>query len=202
MTYMYGVTASVADVKTFAEAGNSWVKDRLIEMGALEVGASQIVMGGAAAGTVGVSFSTETADAAMELNAAFYQDPELVKMMQDTGVQVSTRALAKMQVVVGNTDAEYVVSNLGSGMPLSEEQWKYNFDVFWSKAGGAATGMRGVQMISNGPSPITAMGSAWGNSIDEMLAATAEAWMDPGVQENMASTGGSIVGRVIASKLF
>ena len=49
MTYMYGVTASVADVKTFAEAGNSWVKDRLIEMGALEVGASQIVMGGAAA---------------------------------------------------------------------------------------------------------------------------------------------------------
>ena len=56
-------------------------------------------------------------------------------------------------------------------MPLSEEQWKCNFDVFWSKAGGAATGMAGVQMISNGPSPITAMGTH-GAIRDEMLAAT------------------------------
>ena len=201
MTYMYGVTASVADVKTFTEAGKGWMSNRLVEMGALGAGAFQIVMGGPGAGTVAVGIQTETADAAMELNVAIYQDPEIVKILQDTGVQVNTRSLGKIQVDIGNSDAEYIDMIAGTGMPPSEEEWQRNFDVFWSKMEGVSTGMRGIQMISNGASPTTAMGVAYGNSVDEMLAASAEAWMDPAIQESMAAGGGSM-SRVIGRILF
>ena len=66
---------------------------------------------------------------------------------------------------------------------------------------GVSTGMRGIQMISNGASPMTSMGVAYGNSVDEMLAASAEAWMDPAIQESMAASGGSM-SRVIGRILF
>ena len=88
MPFIYSVAAQVSDSKLFAEAGAGWAGERMRSLGANSVTANQVVMGGEMAGQVLVAFEVDTADSAMELNAAIYGDGDLVGLLRDAGVQV------------------------------------------------------------------------------------------------------------------
>ncbi|MDA3041194.1 MAG: hypothetical protein O3C27_17020, partial [Actinomycetota bacterium] len=81
MTYLYSVLAQVGDKKAFTEASQTWVGGKLDKLGVRSYSATEIVMGGEMAGMVVIGFEYDSVDAAMQGQAGFYQDSELVGMM-------------------------------------------------------------------------------------------------------------------------
>ena len=93
MSVMPIVVAQINDVAGFAEAGNSWGKQKLMDMGCLDATASRIVHGGELAGLTTIAFEWESADASIAGSDAINADSQMVQMMGDTGVSVLRRTL-------------------------------------------------------------------------------------------------------------
>lgn len=201
MTYMYVVAGTMADPKLFADAFTGWAGERCSQMGAVSVTANQVVMGGEMAGTVLVAFETETADAAMELNAAIYADPDLVKLITDAGVQVGRRSLMRAQAEFGSREGQYNTTLYMTGPPLDDATAQANFSHAWGNIEPGANGMGALQLVAGGASPFSAVAVTWADSIDELLAASAKNFADPAVQEMMASAGSVVIGRTINRRL-
>lgn len=202
MTYSYVVAGTMSDPALFAEAGATWAGERFSEMGALSTSANQVIMGGEMAGTVLIAFETETADAAMELNAAIYGDSEMIKLITDAGVQVGRRSLMRMQADFGTREGKYSTVLYMAGPPLDDETAQANFSHAWGNIEAGANGMTALQLIAGGASPFSAAAVTWADSIDALLAASAKNFADPVVQEMMTSTGSTVLGRVISRRLF
>ena len=93
MSVMTIVIANISDVAGFAEAGNSWGKQKLMDMGCLDVTASRVVHGGELAGVATIAFEWESADASIAGSDAINADSQMLQMMGDTGVSIVRRTL-------------------------------------------------------------------------------------------------------------
>lgn len=202
MTYLYVVAGRMSDPELFAEAGKTWAGERFLEMGALSATANQVIMGGEMAGTVLVAFETETADGAMNLNAAIYGDNEMVKLITDAGVQVGRRSLMRTQAEFGTRTGPYSTNLYMAGPPIADDAAQANFAHAWTNIEPGANGMAALQLVAGGASPFSAVAVTWADSIDDLLAASAKNFADPATQEMMASAGSTVLGRVISRRLF
>lgn len=202
MSFVYVVVTKMGDAQGFGQAAQEWASDRLLDMGAMSSNAAEIVMGGEMAGTVFVSFETATADAAMELQTRIYGDDQMVGLMRDTQVQVLRRGLMRVQAEFGVREGAYMSSlYLGGGM-VDDATAQENFGHNWSHMQHGANGLTAMQVIAQGPAPFTGAVATWADSIDTLLAASAKNFADPKVHEMMATTGTTILGRVLARRLY
>jgi hypothetical protein len=202
MTYVSAAVTSIDDVAAFAEAGKSWASARLAEMGALSTTANQVIMGGEAAGAVTVAFEWESIDAAMAGQAALYADADMLTLMKDTGVNLHRRSLMRVQAEFGTRTGD-VGSVLYLGGPqLDDATAQANYAVSWAHVQKGANGVAALRNVAAGPSPFSATVATWADSLDSLMAASAEGFADPKVQELMTSTGTQVLGRLLTRRLF
>lgn len=202
MSFVYIVVTKMGDPNGFGQAAKDWAADRLLEMGAVSSSATEVVMGGEMAGSVFVSFETATADAAMELQSKIYGDDRMVGLMRDTQVQVLRRGLMRVQADFGVREGAYSSAlYLGGGM-VDDATAQANFGHNWTHVQEGANGMTAMQVIAQGPAPFTGAVATWADSIDALLAASAKNFADPKVHEMMATTGTTVLGRVLGRTLY
>ncbi len=202
MTYLSAVVASMNNPAAFAEAGKTWASARLIEMGAVSSTASQIVMGGEAAGTVIIAFEWESIDAAMAGQAAIYADADLLTLMKEVGITVHRRSLLRVQAEFGTRTGDVGSVLYVGGPPLDDASAQANFALAWGHLQNGANGLTALQNIAGGPAAFTGSVVTWGDSLDSVMQASAENLADPKVQEALASSGMQIQGRVFTRRLF
>jgi hypothetical protein len=202
VSFLYSVATTMADPDHFAEAGAGWMGDRLRSLGAMSVTANQVVMGGEMAGQVLVAFETDSADAAMALNAAIYGDSDLLKLLVDAGVKVERRTLMRLQAEFGSRDASHGTILYLAGPPQDDATTQSNMALSWSHLEAGAAGMTAMQVVAGGPSPFTGVVVTWADSMDALLAASAANFADPAVQETMAATNTTVLGRMMTRRLF
>lgn len=201
MTYMYSVVAHITDVQGFADAGNSWAGDRLRDFGAVDFTASQVVMGGEMAGMVICGFEFETADDAMAANAAIYSDDAMTTMMRDTQVNVVRRGLFKVQAEVGSrTGAVGTILYVG-GRVIDDATAASNLELNWKYMSSGANGIVSLLSLANGPSPFVGTAVTFADSLDALLASSQAMFAEPEVQNAMANSGLTVLGRVMTRRL-
>ena len=202
MTYLSAAVISLDDPAVFVEAGKTWASARMTEIGAVSTTASQIVMGGEAAGTVIVVFEWDSIDAAMAGQASLYADADMLKMMKDTGVTLHRRSLMRVQAEFGTRTGDVGSVLYLGGPPLDDATAEASFAPAWGHMQNGANGLTAVENIAAGPGAPTGTVATWADSLDSMMAASAENYADPAIQEAVASSGIQLLGRVITRRLF
>jgi len=202
MSYLYVTALTATNVDGFAEAGATWAQDHYKALGAVTTTASQIIMGGEMAGTILVAFEYETVNGAMNGQQAFYADEALVRLMQDHQVQISRRSLMRVQTEFGERTGEYGSVLYLSTSPIDDASAQTNFAKNWAHMQHGAHGMTVLANVAAGPSPFTHTVVTWADSLDDLLAASAQNMADPEVQQIMAEWNVNLQGRVLSRRLF
>jgi hypothetical protein len=202
MTYLSAAVISLDDPAAFAEAGKSWASARMTEMGAVSTTANQIVMGGEAAGSVIVAFEWDSIDAAMAGQEALYADAKMLKMMKDTGVKLHRRSLLRVQAEFGTRTGDVGSVLYMGGPPLNDATAQESFALAWGHMQNGANGLTALENVAGGPGAFTVSVATWADSLDAMMAASAENYADSKIQEALASSGVQLLGRVITRRLF
>lgn len=201
MTFMYSVVANIADAQGFANATHEWAGDRMRELGAVDITASQVVMGGEMAGMVIIGFEFETADDAMSANAGIYADSKMVAMMRDTQVQVIRRGLFKVQAEVGTRTGDVGTILYIAGRPTDDATATSNLELNWKYMSGAANGIASLLSLANGPAPFVGTAVTFADSIDALLASSQKMFAQAEVVDAMAASGLMVVGRVMTRRI-
>ena len=202
MTYLYSVLAHVGDKKAFSEASQTWVSGNLETLGVRSYSATEIVMGGEMAGMCVIGFEYDSVDAAMAGQAGFYQDSELVGMMQDTQVQVNRRILFRVQSERGERRGQYGTILYMAGRPLDDATMESNMDHNWSHIQNGANGLTSLMSVAAGPAPFNATAVTWTDSLDDLLAASNKMFADPKTMQIMTDSGTQVLGRVIGRNML
>ncbi len=202
MTYLTAAVISLDDPAAFAEAEKSWASARMSEMGAVSITASQIVMGGEAAGTAIVAFEWESIDAAMAGQAALYTAADMLTLMKDTGVTLHRRSLMRVQAEFGTRTGDFGSVLYLGGPPLDDATAQAGFALSWGHVQTGANGITALANVAGGPGSFTGSAVTWADSLDAMMAASADSYADPEIQEAIASSGMQVLGRVITRRLF
>jgi hypothetical protein len=202
MSYLSAAVISLDDPAAFADAGQSWASARLGEMGAVSTTASQIVMGGEAAGTVIVAFEWDSIDAAMTGQAALYADADMLALMKDTGVTLHRRSLLRLQAEFGTRTGDFGSVLYVGGPSMDDATAQESFALAWGHMQNGANGLTALENIAGGPGTFTGSVVTWADSLDSMMAAATENYADPKIQEALASTGMQPLGRVLTRRLF
>ena len=199
MTYLYSVLANVGDKKAFAEAD---ITGNLEKLGVKSYTATEIVMGGEMAGMVVIGFEYDSVDAAMAGQAGFYQDSDLVGMMQAMQVQINRRILFRVQAERGERRGQYGTILYIAGRPIDDATMESNMDHNWSHIQEGANGLTWLMSVAAGPSPFNATAVTWADSLDDLLAVSNKMFADPKTMQIMADSGAQILGRVIGRNMF
>ena len=202
MTYLYSVLAHVGDKEAFSEASQTWVSGNLEKLGVRSYSATEIVMGGEMAGMCVIGFEYDSVDAAMAGQAGFYQDSELVGMMQDTQVQVNRRILFRVQSERGERRGQYGTILYMAGRPLDDATMESNMDHNWSHIQNGANGLTWLMSATAGPAPFNATAVTWTDSLDDLLAASNKMFADPKTMQIMTDSGTQVLGRVIGRNML
>ena len=202
MTYLYSVLAQVGDKKAFSEASQTWVGGNLEKLGVRSYSATEIVMGGEMAGMVVIGFEYDSVDAAMAGQAGFYQDSQLVGMMQDTQVQINRRILFRVQSERGERRGQYGTILYMAGRPLDDATMESNMDHNWSHMQDGANGLTWLTSIAAGPAPFNGTAVTWTDSLDDLLAASNKLFADPKTMQIMTDSGAQVLGRVIGRNML
>ncbi len=202
MTYLYSVLAHVGDKEAFSEASQTWVSGNLEKLGVRSYSATEIVMGGEMAGMCVIGFEYDSVDAAMAGQAGFYQDSELVGMMQDTQVQVNRRILFRVQSERGERRGQYGTILYMAGRPLDDATMESNMDHNWSHIQNGANGLTWLMSAAAGPAPFNATAVTWTDSLDDLLAASNKMFADPKTMQIMTDSGTQVLGRVIGRNML
>ncbi len=197
MTYLYSVLARIGDKDQFSEASRTWVGDHLTKLGVISYSASEIVMGGELAGMCVIGFEYESINAAMDGQAGFYKDGDLVGLMQATQVQVGRRILFRVQSERGERSGKYGTILYMAGRPVDDATMESNMDHNWSHIQSGANGLTWLMSVAAGPSPFNATAITWTDSVDSLMTASATMFADPETQRIMADSGAQVLGRVI-----
>ena len=202
MSYVYSVLAGIGDTAGFSKAADDWGIDHVLGLGAKHFTASEIVMGGELSGSVVIGFEYETVDAAMEGQAGLYADGKTVQLMQETQVQVIRRNLFRLQAEVGSRTGNYGTILYAAGPPVDDATAQQNLDINWSHMENGANGIMSLMSVASGPAPFTGTAVTSADSLDSLLAASEAMFADEEIRSMMASSGLSILGRVITRRLF
>jgi hypothetical protein len=171
------------------------------ELGAVDITASQVVMGGEMAGMVIIGFEFETADDAMSANAGIYADSKMVAMMRDTQVQVIRRGLFKVQAEVGTRTGDVGTILYIAGRPTDDATATSNLELNWKYMSGAANGIASLLSLANGPAPFVGTAVTFADSIDALLASSQKMFAQAEVVDAMAASGLMVVGRVMTRRI-
>jgi hypothetical protein len=199
MTYIYSVLANVGDKKAFAEAD---IMGNLENLGVKSYTATEIVMGGEMAGMVVIGFEYDSVDAAMQGQAGFYHDSDLVGMMQATQVQINRRILFRVQAERGERQGQYGTILYIAGRPIDDATMESNMDHNWSHIQEGANGLTWLMSVAAGPAPFNATAVTWADSLDDLLAVSNKMFADPKTMQIMTDSGAQILGRVIGRNMF
>ena len=202
MSYLYSVLAQVGDKQAFTEAGQTWVGGKLEKFGVRSYSASEIVMGGEMTGMCVIGFEYDSVDAAMQGQAGFYQDSELVGMMQDTQVHVNRRNLFRVQSERGERRGQYGTILYIAGRPVDDATLESNMDHNWSYIQNGANGLTWLMSVAAGPAPFSATALTSADSLDDLLAASNKMFADAKSMQIMTDSGAQILGRVIVRNML
>ena len=187
------VTA-VQDLNGFVEASNSYGKQRVLDMGCKHSSIAKIIMGGEAAGLVGVSFEWESVDAAIAGSNAINSDGQMMQMMGDCGVSVVRRSVLEILAERGETRP---TSGFGTAVYMSGNISAEGIDTGWGHMQAGANGLMLTRAIANGIAPWTGLVMTFADSVDDLLVAAANAWGDTSMQALNAKNDVKPLGRVI-----
>ncbi len=202
MSYLYSVLASIGNVDEFFSASSSWAGDRMKELGATDLNANQIIMGGEMSGMCIVGFEFDSIDAAMAGQAGLYQDAQMLEMMRDTQVNVSRRILSRIQSEMGEREGRYGSVIYVAGRPLDDATAASNMEHSWKTVSEGANGAISLQVVAAGASPFQGMVVTATDSLDALMAASAKTFADPEMAKRMGEQGWNIVGRVLMRRLI
>ena len=202
MSYLYSVLASIGNVDEFVAASSSWAGDRMKELGATDLNANQIIMGGEMSGMCIVGFEFDSIDAAMAGQAGLYQDAQMLEMMRDTQVNVSRRILSRIQSEMGEREGRYGSVIYVAGRPLDYATAASNMEHSWKTVSEGANGAISLQVVAAGASPFQGMVVTATDSLDALMAASAKTFADPEMAKRMGEQGWNIVGRVLMRRLI
>ena len=197
MSVMTIVVAKINDVAGFAEAGNSWGKQKLMDMGCLDATASRIVHGGELAGLTTIAFEWESADASIAGSDAINADSQIVQMMGDTGVSVLRRTIFEVMGERGDRRGDYVSGVYVTGAPTAD-----GLDIGWPLVKDHVNGTMILSVIAGGPAPWTGTVVTTADSADSIIEGGVKSWSDPKMQEFMANNGSQAIGRILGKRLF
>ena len=202
MSYLYSVLASIGNVDEFVAASSSWAGDRMKALGAPDLNANQIIMGGEMSGMCIVGFEFDSIDAAMAGQAGLYQDAQMLEMMRDTQVNVSRRILSRIQSEMGEREGRYGSVIYVAGRPLDDATAASNMEHSWKTVSEGANGAISLQVVAAGASPFQGMVVTATDSLDALMAASAKTFADPEMAKRMGEQGWNIVGRVLMRRLI
>ena len=197
MSVMTIVVAKINDVAGFAEAGSSWGKQKLMDMGCLDATASRIVHGGELAGMTTIAFEGESADASIAGSDAINADSQIVQMMGDTGVSVLRRTLFGVTGERGDRSGDYISGVYVTGPPTAD-----GLDIGWPLVQDHVNGTMILSVIAGGPAPWTGTVVTTADSADAIIEGGVKSWSDPKMQEFMANNGSQAIGRILGKRLF
>ena len=197
MSVMTIVVAKINDVAGFAEAGSSWGKQKLMDMGCLDATASRIVHGGELAGMTTIAFEWESADASIAGSDAINADSQMVQMMGDTGVSVLRRTLFGVTGERGDRSGDYISGVYVTGPPTAD-----GLDNGWPLGQAHVNGTMNLRGIAGGPAPWTGTVVTTADSADAIIEGGVKSWSDPKMQEFMANNGSQAIGRILGKRLF
>ncbi|MGB0728906.1 MAG: hypothetical protein ACPGT1_03560, partial [Ilumatobacteraceae bacterium] len=147
MSYLYSVLASIGNVDEFVAASSSWAGDRMKELGATDLNANQIIMGGEMSGMCIVGFEFDSIDAAMAGQAGLYQDAQMLEMMRDTQVSVVRRSLYRTQAELGERKGQFGSVLYIAGRPIDDATAASNLENSWKTVSEGANGVIGLQAV-------------------------------------------------------
>ena len=168
------VVAKINDVAGFAEAGSSWGKQKLMDMGCLDATASRIVHGGELAGMTTIAFEWESADASIAGSDAINADSQMVQMMGDTGVSVLRRTLFGVTGERGDRSGDYISGVYVTGPPTAD-----GLDIGWPLVQDHVNGTMILSVIAGGPAPWTGTVVTTADSADAIIEGGVKSWSDP-----------------------
>ena len=197
MSVMTIVVAKINDVAGFAEAGSSWGKQKLMDMGCLDATASRIVHGGELAGMTTIAFEWESADASIAGSDAINADSQMVQMMGETGVIVLRRTLFGVTGERGDRSGDYISGVYVTGPPTAD-----GLDIGWPLVQDHVNGTMILSVIAGGPAPWTGTVVTTADSADAIIEGGVKSWSDPKMQEFMANNGSQAIGRILGKRLF
>ena len=187
----------VQDLNGFVNAANEYGNDRALEMGCKHTQVAKIIMGGEAAGLVGVSFEWDSVDAAIAGSNAINGDSQMLQMMGDVGVSVVRRSVLEITGEQGDRSGEFNTCLYMGGNTNTAE----GIETGWKHMQAGATGMCVTRSVASGLSPWSGAIFCWTDSVDALLVASANAFADPEQQEIMAKNNLQPMGRVITQVL-
>ncbi len=194
MSVMTIAVTSVQDLNGFVEGSNSFGKQRVLDMGCSHTSIAKIIMGGEAAGLCGVSFEWESVDAAIAGSNAINSDSQMVQMMGDCGVSVVRRSVLEIIAERGETRPS---NGFGTAVYMSGNITADGIDTGWDHMKEGANGLMTARAIANGVAPWTGLIMTFADSVDDLLAAAANAWGDTSMQARNAMNDVKPLGRVI-----
>jgi hypothetical protein len=182
MTALTIAITQIQDLNGFVNAANEFGNDRMLEMGCKHTQTAKVIMGGEAAAIAGSN--------------TINSDSQMLQMMGDTGVSVVRRSVLEIMGEQGDRSGEFNTCLYMSGNATSEGMEKG-----WGHMKAGATGMAVARGIATGMSPWTGAIFCWTNSVDALLAASANAFSDPDQQAIMVKNNSQPVGRIITQVL-
>jgi len=194
MSVMTIAVTAVQDLDGFVEASNSYGKQRVLDMGCKHTSITKIIMGGEAAGLVGVSFEWESVDAAIAGSNAVNSDSQLMQMMGDCGVSVVRRSVLEILAEFGETRP---TSGFGTAVYMSGNISAEGMDTAWGHMQAGANGLQLNRAIANGIAPWTGLVVSFADSVDDLLGAAVNAWADTSMQARNSMNDVKPLGRVI-----
>ena len=194
MSVMTIAVTAVQDLNGFVDASNSYGKQRVLDMGCKHTSITKIIMGGEAAGLVGVSFEWESVDAAIAGSNAVNSDSQLMQMMGDCGVSVVRRSVLEILAEFGETRP---TSGFGTAVYMSGNISAEGMDTAWGHMQAGANGLQLNRAIANGIAPWTGLVVTFADSVDDLLGAAVNAWADTSMQARNSMNDVKPLGRVI-----
>ena len=120
----------------------------------------------------------------------------------DCGRNLAYRGHRRVQAEFGTRTGD-VGSVLYVGGPrLDDATAQESFALAWGHMQNGANGLAALENIAGGPGTFTGNVVTWADSLDSLMAASAENFADPEVQEQIASSGIQVLGRVLTRRLF
>ena len=201
VSYISSLTLKVADLDKFISDWNDYGKEASLRV-ANDVWASQAIMAGERAGEISVLYHWDSIAAAMDGVVALRTDKGILKTLSDSGSETVRRGLVRVDAERGGRNGKYVTLLTSISDPIAPEAQTVAVDRIWevvSRHGG--NGQMWGQVLAGGPMTGTYILATTADSLDTLLAGTAEIMASKEQQEFLANHNAALTGRTMSRRL-
>lgn len=203
MSFITAATVATADLEELI-SGSPKIKEIALGLGATDMRAMHLVMGGDQAGLVQVQFDCPDVSTALGVWEGLYQTDEQIDLMKRSGTQLVRRSLLRVVAERGERSGAWGSGLLISGDPVDDATTDSNIGDAWANMSAGATGLLFAETIAAGATQNVAPYYAltWCDDMNSMMQASAANMADPKIQSNMASANAKVMGRIIAKTIL